>query len=51
MTEAFGSFEDLRAIGIGNLKAITKDLTDRIVINRRIIVGIRRTRLLKGLTH
>jgi hypothetical protein len=51
MSEAFGSFDDLRATSTGDLEAMAKDLTGRTAALGRIIVGIRRTRLLKGLTH
>ena len=51
MNEAFGNFEDEKSTSEGDIKAYAKDLTARSRPNGQIIVGIRRTRLLKGFTH
>jgi len=51
ITEAFGNFDDIRATDEDDVDAMVKDLTSRTAANGRIIVGIRRTKLLKGFTH
>ena len=51
MNEVFSNFEDAEGTGEGEIDAMAKDLTARSVPNGKIIVGIRRTRLLKGFTH
>ena len=49
--EAFGSFDDIRTTDEDDVDAMVKDLTSRSAQQGRIIVGIRRTKLLKGFAH
>ena len=51
INEAFGNFEDAKSTSKGDIEAYAKNLTARLRPNGQIIVGIRRTRLLKGFTH
>ena len=51
MSEAFSTFEDIRATDEADIDAMSKDLTSRSQPNGRIIVGIKRTKLLKGFAH
>ena len=51
LDEAFGSFEDIRSTDESDIDAMVKDLTARAQANGRILVGIRRTKLLKGFAH
>ena len=51
MTEAFGTFEDIRASNDADIDAMAKDFSSRTMQNGRISFGMRRTKLLKGFAH